>query len=467
MLIHLDRVPLRDPSLAPEEILMSESQERMMAVVTPANIEAFLAVTARWDVETAVLGEVTDGEHLVVQWHGETVVDVPPRTVAHDGPVYERPYARPASQDALQADVPTAERLARPGTADELRATLLRMVASPNLCSRAWVTDQYDRYVLGGTALATPDDAGVVRVDEETGLGVALSLDGNGRYARLDPRTGAQLALAEAYRNVSAAGATPLAVTDCLNFGSPEDPGVMWQFAEAVQGLALACETLGVPVTGGNVSLYNQTGDDGLDSAVLPTPVIGVLGVLDDVTRRTPSGWREAGQNVYLLGTTADEFGGSEWAWAEHGHLGGLPPALDLAQEALLGDVLVQCSRDGLVDAAHDLSDGGLAQALVEAVLRYGVGARVWLDELLQRDGIDAFTALFSESAGRALVSVPREEEVRFTDMCTARGLAHLRIGVTDAVPGEDPVLDVQGQFSVPLAELGAAHTGTLPKHFG
>ncbi|MGI4894965.1 MAG: AIR synthase related protein, partial [Janthinobacterium lividum] len=352
-------------------------------------------------------------------------------------------------------------------TAGELRATLLRMIASPNLCSRAWVTDQYDRYVMGGTALATPDDAGVVRVDEQTGLGIALSLDGNGRFARLDPRAGAALALAESYRNVSAAGAKPLAVTDCLNFGSPEDPGVMWQFSEAVQGLALACETLGVPVTGGNVSLYNQTGDNGLDSAILPTPVIGVLGVLDDVARRTPSGWREVGQNIYLLGTTRDEFGGSEWAWAEHGHLGGMPPVLDLAQEALLGDILVQSSRDGLVDAAHDLSDGGLAQALVEAVLRYGVGARIWLAELVERDGIDAFVALFSESAGRAIVAVPREEEVRFTDMCTARGLTHLRIGVTDAPADEEPVLDVQGQFSLTLEELRVAHTATLPQHFG
>jgi phosphoribosylformylglycinamidine synthase len=237
----------------------------------------------------------------------------------------------------------------------------------------------------------------------------------------------------------------------------------MWQFAEAVQGLALACEELGVPVTGGNVSLYNQTGDDGLNSAILPTPVIGVLGVLDDVRRRTPSGWKDAGQNVYLLGTTRDELGGSEWAWAEHGHLGGLPPVLDLAHEKLLGDILVQCSRDGLIDAAHDLSDGGLAQALVESVLRYGVGARIWLDELLERDGIDAFTALFSESAGRAIVSVPREEEIRFTDMCTARGLAHVRIGVTDDEP---ELLDVQGMFSVPLAELREAHTATLPKHF-
>ncbi|GAB7193027.1 phosphoribosylformylglycinamidine synthase subunit PurL [Kineococcus sp. NUM-3379] len=469
MHVELDKVPLRDPSLRPEEILMSESQERMMAVVTPANLERFLAVTARWDVEAAVLGEVTGTGRLVITWHGETVADVPPRTVAHEGPVYERPYARPAGQDALQADAPTAERLPRPSTGGELRATLLRLVASPNLCSRAWITDQYDRYVLGNTTLATPDDAGVVRVDEESGLGVALSLDGNGRFTRLDPAAGAQLSLAEAYRNVATAGARPLAVTDCLNFGSPEDPGVMWQFAEAVRGLAEGCEQLGVPVTGGNVSLYNQTGDRGIDSAVLPTPVIGVLGVLDDVSRRVPSGWREPGQVLYLLGTTRDELGGSEWAWAEHSHLGGLPPRVDLAQEKLLADVLVNCSRDGLVDAAHDLSEGGLAQALVEGSLRFGSGARVWLEELCERDGIDAFVALFSESAGRVVVSVPREEEVRFTDMCTARGLAHLRIGVTEGVPaeGEEAALDVQGLFRVPLAELREAHTRTLPAHFG
>ncbi len=301
MHVWLDRVPLRDNTLAPEEILMSESQERMMAIVTPAHLDEFMAICRKWDVEATVIGEVTDGDRLVIEWHGETVVDVPPRTVAHDGPVYHRPYERPASLDALQADVPTAERLARPASGDELRATLLQLVGSPNLSSRAWVTDQYDRYVMGNTALAMPDDAGVVRVDEQTGRGVAISTDCNSRFAALDPRAGAQLALAEAYRNVATAGATPLAVTDCLNFGSPEDPGVMWQFAEAVTGLADACQALGVPVTGGNVSLYNQTGD----VAIHPTPVVGVLGVLDDVTRRTPSGWRTPGQVIYLVGRDA------------------------------------------------------------------------------------------------------------------------------------------------------------------
>jgi len=467
MAIRLDEVPLRDPSLRPEEVLMSESQERMMAVVEPAHLEAFMAVTAKWEVEAVVIGEVTGTGRLQVTWHGETVVDVPPRTVAHEGPVYVRPWARPADMDVLQAD--PAEALPRPTTGDEVRAQVLQLVGSPNLCSRAWITDQYDRYVLGNTALAMPDDAGVVRVDESTGLGVAVSLDANGRFAHLDPRAGAQLALAESYRNVSTAGATPLAVTDCLNFGSPEDPGVMWQFSEAVTGLADGCAELGVPVTGGNVSFYNQTGHE----PIHPTPVVGVLGVIDDVARRTPSGWALPGQQLFLLGATREELSGSEWAWVVHEHLGGLPPAVDLAHEKVLGSVLVNASRDGLVDAAHDLSEGGLAQALVEGCLRRGVGARVWLGELCERDGIDVATALFSESAGRVLCAVPREEEVRFTDMCTARGLAHLRIGVTDGVEadGEAPSLDVSADdaplFSLPLSELRATHTGTLPAAFG
>jgi phosphoribosylformylglycinamidine synthase len=293
----------------------------------------------------------------------------------------------------------------------------------------------------------------MVRVDEESNLGVAVSTDCNGRFTKLDPYTGARLALAESFRNVATTGARPLAVSDCLNFGSPEDPEVMWQFAEAVRGLADGCRDLGVPVTGGNVSLYNQTAE----TAILPTPVVAVLGVIDDVTRRTPSGFVEEGQQIYLLGTTREELSGSEWAHVVHGHLGGLPPAVDLAAERELADILVNASRDGLIDAAHDLSDGGLAQALVESCLRRGIGARVWFP-----DELDPFLALFSESAGRAIVAVPRSEEVRFTDMCSARGFPHVRIGVTDG-RGDEALLDVQDQFSIPLSELRAAWSATLP----
>jgi len=453
MHVELTSVLLRDPTLTPGEILMSESQERMMAVVTPENVAAFEAVMAKWDVEYSWLGEVTDTGRLIIDWDGETIVDVDPRTVAHDGPVYNRPFHRPEWLDALQADSFKGEVPA------DLGAAVVELMSSPNMASKSWVTDQYDRYVQGNTAQAMPDDAGVIRVDESTGLGVALSTDANGRYCYLNPREGAKLALAEAYRNVATSGARPLAVTDCLNFGSPEDPEVMWQFAESETGLADACQELGVPVTGGNVSLYNQTGG----VPIHPTPVVGVLGVFDDVARRTPSGWREDGQAIYLLGTTRAELDGSEWANLR-GHLGGQPPVVDLGREKALAEILINASRDGMVDAAHDLSEGGLAAALVESSLRFGVGARVGLDELAARDGISVFEALFSESQARALVSVPRSEEVRFNDMCTARGFEHLRLGVVDA---ESDSLDVQGAFTLNLDELREAHEGTLPKYFG
>ncbi|MEU1817943.1 phosphoribosylformylglycinamidine synthase subunit PurL [Streptomyces roseifaciens] len=447
MRVELDRVHLRDATLSPEEILMSESQERMCAIVEPGKVDRFLEICEKWDVIATVIGEVTDGERLEIFWHGEQIVDVPPRTVAHEGPVYERPYARPDWQDALQAD--DANKLARPETAGELREQVLKVISSPNQASKAWITDQYDRFVQGNTVLAQPEDSGMVRVDEDTNLGVAVATDGNGRYTKLDPYTGAQLALAESYRNVAASGARPLAISDCLNFGSPEDPAVMWQFAEATRGLADGCLELGTPVTGGNVSLYNQTGE----TAIHPTPVVAVLGVIDDVNRRTPMAFSDEGHLLYLLGDTKEELGGSAWSQVVHDHLGGLPPAVDLGREKLLAEILISASRDGMVDAAHDLSDGGLIQALAESCLRGGKGARIVVP-----DGIDPFVFLFSESAGRAVVAVPRSEELRFTDMCGARGLPAARIGVVD---GEE--IDIQGQFSIPLAELREAHEATIP----
>ncbi|HEY2699996.1 MAG TPA: phosphoribosylformylglycinamidine synthase subunit PurL [Pseudonocardiaceae bacterium] len=453
MSIDLDRVPLRAKDMSAAEILSSESQERMCAVVAPGHVEAFLAICAKWDVTATEIGEVTDGDTLVITWRGHTVVDVPPRTVAHDGPVYQRPIARPEAQDALQANVPDA--LARPSTPDELRDTVLRMISSANLSSRKWVTQQYDRYVRGGTVLAQPSDSGMIRIDEQTQRGVALSVDCNSRYVALDPYQGAQLALAEAYRNVAASGARPVAVTDCLNFGSPEDPGVMWQFEQALHGLADACKVLGIPVVGGNVSFYNQTGG----TAILPTPLVGVLGVIDDVRRRIPTGFgTEPGETLLLLGETRDEFGGSEWAHVAHGHLGGLPPKVDLAAETLLADVLIAGSRDGMLSAAHDLSDGGLAQAVVEAALIGESGARI----VLPRD-LDPFVALFSESTGRALVAVPRSEEPRFTEMCTMRGLPWAKVGVVDK---ESDSLEIQGVTEFTLSELREVWERTLPALF-
>ena len=437
MHVELDAVPLRAEGMTAAEILSSESQERMCAVVRPEDVDAFMAVCAKWETIATVIGEVTEGDRLRITHRGETVIDVPPRTVAHDGPVYERPVERGAGQDALQADA--ADRLPRPASPSELRAEILRMAASPNLCSRAWVTEQYDRYVRGNTASAQPADSGVVRIDEETGRGIAVSTDCNARFAALDPYAGAQLALAEAYRNVAVSGAVPAAVTNCLNFGSPEDPHVMWQFSQAVRGLADGCATLGIPVTGGNVSFYNQTGD----RAILPTPVIGVLGVIDDVAQRVRSGFTGEGDAVVLLGETRDELGGSEWAHVVHGHLGGLPPAVDLAAEQRLAELLAAAAAEGQLHGSHDLSDGGLAQALVEAVLVGGNGAEVTLPL-----GLDPFVALFSESAGRVLVTVA--------------GVPAERLGTT----GGDG-LRIETLAPLSADEMREAWEGTLPRLFG
>ncbi len=451
MRVDLDAVPLRALSMTPAEILCSESQERMCAVVRPSDVDAFLAVCAKWEVIATVIGEVTDGDRLVITCGGQTVLDVPPRTVAHEGPIYHRPVQRPPTQDALERSTP--DTLARPSTPKDLRATVLRMVASPGLCSRAWVTDQYDRYVRGATVLAQPSDAGMLRIDEASQRGVAVATDCNSRYCALDPYAGAQLALAEAFRNVAVTGAVPLAVTNCLNFGAPTDPGVMWQFEQAVRGLADGCAQLGIPVTGGNVSFYNQTGD----TAILPTPVIGVLGVIDDVRRRIPTGVGGAGDEVWLLGETHDEFGGSQWAHEVHGHLGGRPPTVDLAREQAIGTVLAAASRDGLVSAAHDLSDGGLAQALVEACLSSGAGARVNLPAQL-----DPFVALFSESSARVLLGVPTATASRVAQLCTDHGVRVTRLGEVHPAPE----LEIANIATFTLDDLSVAWTATLPALF-
>jgi phosphoribosylformylglycinamidine synthase len=426
----------------------------MCAVVAPSDVDAFMAVCEKWDVIATEIGEVTEAPNLVITWHGETVVDVPPRTVAHEGPVYDRPIARPSTQDALQANGSAS--LARPSTPDELRAAILKLISSPNQASKEWVTQQYDRYVRGNTVLSQPSNSGVVRVDESTGRGVAVSMDCNSKFVYLDPYVGAQLALAEAYRNVATSGSTPVAVSDCLNFGAPTDPGVMWQFERAVHGIADGCAALGIPVTGGNVSFFNQTGE----KAILPTPVIAVLGVIDDVRRRIPTGvGAEAGETLLLLGETHDELDGSAWAEIEHGHLGGLPPKVDLGREKLLADILIAGSRDGMISAAHDLSDGGLAQTLAETVLIGQCGARIFLDS-----GQDPFVQLFSESSGRVLVAVPRTEELRFTEMCTARRLPWRKTGVVDPDSG---TLEIQGITTFTLDELREPWEATLPTLFG
>ena len=447
MLVNLDMVPLRAENMTAAEILASESQERMCAVVTPDNVEKFTEICAHWDVTCAEIGEVTDNDHLVITHRGEVVVDAPAHTIAHQGPVYERPWARPAWQDELQQ----FQGVEKPS---DLRQALLRMVSSSALCSRAFITEQYDRYVRGNTVLAQNSDAGVLRIDETTGRGVAVSADASGRYTKLDPNTGARLALAEAYRNVAVTGATPVAVTNCLNFGSPENPDVMWQFREAVHGLADGCAELGIPVSGGNVSFYNQTGTE----PILPTPVVGVLGVINDVAERIGHtlGTVDGPDDLYVVGATFDEFGGSIWQQVSGGGLNGMPPAVDLANEQKLVELF---SGPRVVTAAHDVSEGGLAQAVAELAMTSGDGVGVDIDVAAVHE--DPFVALFSESASRVVVATTDGAalEARAREL----GIPCVKLGRTNS----DKQVRVAGQFDVPVAELREAWAGTLPEIFG
>ena len=443
MKVALDRVPLRDATLSPEEILMSESQERMCAIVEPGKIDRFLEICKKWDVTVTVIGEVTDGDHLEITWHGELIVDVPPRTVAHDGPVYSRPLAEPAYIARVNAEVISPP---VPKTPAEIKAAILQMAATPNLADKSWVTNQYDRYVQGNTVQSQPDDSGMVRIDEKTHLGVAVATDANANWSYLNPYEGAKLALAEASRNIATAGAQPLAVTNCLNFGSPEDPGVMWQFAETVRGLADGCLEMGLPVTGGNVSFYNQTGD----VAILPTPVIGVLGVIDDVRTRTPMSFDRAGLELYLIGASDSNMSGSEWAYL-HKMRGGQAPKADLQREMRLIELLVKGRTEKIFSAAHDLSQGGLTATITEMVLRHHIGATITVD--------DPGVTLFVETPGRVVVAV---EPGKVDALKKAAGdipLTHLGVTGGDAL--------VVNETSISLEELRRAHTATFEKLFG
>ena len=447
MEINLDAVPLRAENMLAAEILSSESQERMCAIVRPEDVARFREICAHWDVTCAEIGEVTDGEHLLIRHRGELVVDAPAHTIAHEGPVYERPWARPEWQDEVQQ----FQGVEKPTDPEAMKAALLAMVGSPALCSRAFITDQYDRYVRGNTVQAQHANAGVLRIDEQTHRGMAVSADASGRYTKLDPNMGARLALAEAYRNVAVTGARPVAVTNCLNFGSPEDPAVMWQFREAVHGLADGAKELVIPVSGGNVSFYNQTGSE----AILPTPVVGVLGVIDDVREsvRNKLGTVSGTEELYLLGQTFDEFGGSIWQQVSGAGLSGLPPQVDLANEEKLMEFFQQ---PGVVSAAHDVSEGGVAQAIAELAIYSNKGVSLDVSGVYD----DVFTALFSESASRVVVAATDGAAV--VRRAQELGIPVVKIGETI----DEPVVRVEGQFEVPVAELTRAWTETLPRLF-
>ncbi|WKD58745.1 phosphoribosylformylglycinamidine synthase subunit PurL [Corynebacterium caspium] len=457
MVVNLDNVPLRAKHMTAAEILASESQERMCAVVAPENVERFKEICAHWDVTCAEIGEVVEGENLRIYHQGQLVIDAPAATIADEAPVYDRPWARPEWQDELQKGA-NAGVVEKPQTAAELQKALLDMVSSPALASRAFITNQFDRYVRGNTVKAQNSDAGVLRIDEETGRGVAVSADASGRYTYLDPNTGARLALAEAYRNVVVTGATPVAVTNCLNFGSPENPDVMWQFREAVHGLADGSKELGIPVSGGNVSFYNQTDDQ----PILPTPVVGVLGVIEDVHQVNGHdlGTVEETEILYVLGETHDEFGGSIWQEVSGAGLSGMPPAIDLANEEAL---LKFFSAHPELTAAHDISEGGLAQAVVEMAFRSGRGISLELAEVHP----DLFTALFSESASRAVIATTAANAAGVEAAAAAVGVPITRIGATVADTRILSITNGDTGCEVDLDELHAAWEATLPNIFG
>ena len=446
MTVNLDNVPLRAENMSAAEILASESQERMCAVVAPEDVDKFMEICAKWDVLASVIGEVTsDEDRLQVFHNGELVVDAPPSTI-DEGPVYERPYARPDWQDGVQAAADVEKQ-------SDIKDAWLKMVASPALCSRDFITEQYDRYVRGNTVQAKYANSGVLRINEETNRGVAVSADASGRYTYLDPNMGARLALAEAYRNVAVTGATPVAVTNCLNFGSPENPDVMWQFREAVHGLADGSAELAIPVSGGNVSFYNQTGE----TPILPTPVVGVLGVMEDVEKAIPHALPSADEQytLILLGETKDEFGGSVWQDISGAGLAGLPPQVDLANEARLAEFFAGNAAG--IAAAHDLSEGGLSQAVFELLLGSDKGAKLNLEGV----HADAFTALFSESASRVLVAVTSDRAEAAVERATSAGIPVAVLGETT----NDGVLRVAGE-EVQMLELAGAWAATMPSHF-
>ncbi|MDK8473158.1 MULTISPECIES: phosphoribosylformylglycinamidine synthase subunit PurL [Corynebacterium] len=457
MEVNLDAVPLRAENMTAAEILASESQERMCAVVAPENAEKFREICEHWEVTCAEIGEVTEGDHLVIRHQGEVVVDAPAGTIADEAPVYERPYARPEWQDELQKYQGTDKR--------GLVESLQKLVSSPSLCSRDFIMNQYDRYVRGNTVQSHHADAGVLRIDEETGRGVAVSADASGRYTKLDPNMGARLALAEAYRNVAVTGAKPVAITNCLNYGSPENPDVMWQFRESVHGLADAAVELSIPVSGGNVSFYNQTGSE----PILPTPVVGVLGVIDDVHEAIGNNLGTVNEKEVLiaLGETKDEFGGSIWQLvsaegADKDNLNGLPPQVDMANEKRLAGFF---HGNDLLTAAHDVSEGGLAVAAFEMAKRAGAladAAGLGLDLDLTAVHEDAFTAAFSESASRALVATTADR----ADKVLARAA---ELGIPAAIVGETTetgALTLGGE-SVAISQLVEAWSATLPDLFG
>ena len=443
--VDLDAVPLRESSMEPFEILTSESQERMLAIVHPSKLEEVEAICHRWGLETAIVATLVDGEDLSIRAGGARVAHVPARSLADDGPEYERPMAAPEEPDL--AEDPTFLPFEK-----DLTDAFLAVLTSPNVASKRWAFEQYDRMVQGNTIAGPGSDAAVVRVPG-TLKAVALSTDGKGRFGRLDPYLGAVHAVAEAARNVAVTGAKPIAITNCLNFGSPEQPEVMWQFSEAIRGLRDACSAFATPVTGGNVSFYNGSGGSAID----PTPVIGMLGLLDDYRFRVPSAFPTGGLAVYLLGDTFAELGGSEFAESVLGVVAGRPPLVDLGAELALQGFLRAAAHETLLASAHDCGDGGLVVALSESAIGLGHGCAV-----VATSDLPSHVFLFSESAARAVVSVDVADEERLVGLATTHGVPVVRLGETGG-----PRVVIDGLLDLTTAELTDAWEHAIPRLLG
>jgi phosphoribosylformylglycinamidine synthase len=419
--LDLDRVPQRESGMTPYELLLSESQERMLLVASAGREGEVCSVFERWDLDAVVVGHVTDDGRMRVRWHGETVVDIPVDPVSRCSPELDREAHRPT--DLLERQKLDPASVAPEGDPEE---ALLALLDSPNLGSRAWIYRQYDQLVQGGTVIGPGGDAALVRVKREDGSatrkGIALSVDCNPRWCWLDPYTGAVAAVAEAARNVACTGARPLALTNCLNFGNPERPEIMWEFAEATRGMADAAIALGTPVVSGNVSFYNETSG----RAIFPTPTIGVVGLLEDWERHAVAHFPEAGLAIVLLGENREELGGSEWLAQRRGLEAGHPPVVDLAHERRLSELLHDAIAEGLVGSAHDVADGGLAVALAECCITgpTRLGARVELADPIRPDAL-----LFGESTGR-VVTTTRDAEALLR-LARSRGVPAQLLGET------------------------------------
>ncbi len=425
--LDLDRVPQREAGMTPYELLLSESQERMLMVAKAGQEERVFEIFRRWDLDAAVVGRVTEGGRMRVRWHGSDVVDIPVDPIAKSAPEYDRPAREPGDlAERQELD------LAALPPEDDPGAALEALLDSPNLGCKEWVWRQYDSLVQGDTVIGPGGDAALVRVKREDGTptrkGVAMAVDCNPRWCWLDPFTGAMAAVAEAARNVACVGARPLALTNCLNFGNPEKPEIMWEFAEATRGLAEAAQSLGTPVVSGNVSFYNETSG----RAIFPTPTIGMVGLLESWERRAVSHFTEAGLAVVLLGEIRDELGGSEWLRVRRGLERGLPPRVDLAHEKRLHGLLEQGVAGGLVKTAHDVSDGGLAVALAECGFSgpARVGASVTLGEAeAEGEALRPEALLFGESTGRVVAATSDPEGL--LALARAGGVPAARIGET------------------------------------